>query len=227
MAQASTAPVAFDVQHPEKLSRLMLLLKSFLGWLYVGIPHGIILYVYGILTNLVTLIAFLAILITGRYPLGLFNFVVGYYRWGARVTAYLSLMTDKYPPFSRTTAMWQSADPVTLQVPYPERLSRWRVLLKLFLGWLYVGIPHGFVLFFYGIAVLGVLFVAWWAILFTSRFPLGLFNFVVRYFRWSARVQVYLALLRDEYPPFNGRPQPPPPLAGPGLISEPQAAPDA
>ena len=123
--------------------------------------------------------------------------------------------------------MWQSADPVTLQVPYPERLSRWRVLLKLFLGWLYVGIPHGFVLFFYGIAVLGVLFVAWWAILFTSRFPLGLFNFVVRYFRWSARVQVYLALLRDEYPAFNGRPQPPPPLASPGFISEPEASPDA
>ena len=227
MAQVSTAPVTFDVQYPEKLSRLLLLLKSFLGWLYVGIPHGIILYVYGILTNLVTLIAFFAILITGRYPLGLFNFVVGYYRWGARVTAYLSLMTDKYPPFSTTTAMWQSADPVTLEVLYPERLSRWRVLLKLFLGWLYVGIPHGFVLFFYGIAVLVVLFVAWWAILFTSRFPLGLFNFVVRYFRWSARVQVYLALLRDEYPPFNGRPQPPPPLASPGFISEPEASPDA
>ena len=117
MTQASTTPVAFDVQHPEKLSRLMLLLKSFLGWLYVGIPHGIILYVYGILTNLVTLIAFFAILITGKYPLGLFNFVVGYYRWGARVAAYLSLMTDKYPPFPRPLPCGR------LQIRLPWRCS--------------------------------------------------------------------------------------------------------
>ena len=73
-------PVTVEVEYPEKLSRGWLLLKLLLGWLYVGIPHFIILWLYGILVALVTLIAFFAILFTGKYPRGLFNFVVAYSR---------------------------------------------------------------------------------------------------------------------------------------------------
>lgn len=144
MSQPNTAPVTFDVTYPISLSRPLLLLKTFLGWLYVGIPHGIILYLYGILAGLASLIAFFAILFTRQYPLGLFNFVVGYLRWNARVSAYLTFMVDKYPPFSST----DPGHPVELEVANPEKLSRPLAVLKLFLGWFYVGIPHGVALIF-------------------------------------------------------------------------------
>ena len=96
------------------------------------------------------------------------------------------------------------AYPVTLTVEYPERLSRGWVLLKVFFGWLYVGIPHGIILGLYGIAVSIVTFIAFWAILFTGKFPKGMFDFVVGYMRWSLNVSAYMGLLRDEYPPFSG-----------------------
>ncbi|MFQ5827247.1 MAG: DUF4389 domain-containing protein, partial [Dehalococcoidia bacterium] len=98
--QAVTGSVTLDIAHPESLSRWHLLAKVFLGWIYVGIPHGIILYFYSIAVGVVTFIAFWVILFTGRYPKGLFDFVVGLYRWQMRVTAYLSLLRDEYPPFS-------------------------------------------------------------------------------------------------------------------------------
>ena len=94
--------------------------------------------------------------------------------------------------------------PATLAVEYPERLSRGLVVLKILLGWLYVGIPHGIILWLYGIAVGIVTFIAFFAILFTGKFPKGMFDFVVGYLRWTLRVNAYLGLLRDEYPPFSG-----------------------
>ena len=94
--------------------------------------------------------------------------------------------------------------PVNFQIEYPERLSRGLVVLKGLFGWLYVGIPHGIILFFYGIAVSIVIFIAFWAILFVGRFPKGMYDFVVGYNRWAWRVEAYMSLLRDEYPPFNG-----------------------
>ena len=94
--------------------------------------------------------------------------------------------------------------PATLTVEYPEKLSRGWLLLKVFFGWLYAGIPHGIILVLYEIAASVVLFIAFWAILFTGKFPRGMFDFVVGYYRWAWRVGVYLSLLRDEYPPFSG-----------------------
>ena len=94
--------------------------------------------------------------------------------------------------------------PVTFDVEYPERLSRGWVVLKALFGWLYVGIPHGIVLWLYGIAVGVVTFIAFWVILFTAKFPKGMFDFVVGYMRWYNNVTAYMGLLRDEYPPFSG-----------------------
>ena len=203
MADANATPIRFSVEYPERLSRLHLLLKSFLGWLYVLIPHGVALFLYALVAMVASFIAFIAILFTGRYPRGLFDLVVGYHRWAARVEAYMwHLTTDRYPPFSSGTG----SNPVNLEVDYPERLSRGMALLKFFFAWLYVGIPHGIALFIYGILVFFVLFVSWWAILILGRFPRGLFDFVLGYVRWSTRVSLYFSLLRDEYPPFNGRP---------------------
>lgn len=98
-----------------------------------------------------------------------------------------------------------NGSPVTFQLAYPESLSRGTLLLKSFFGWLYVGIPHFFLLMFYGIAVCVVMFIAWWAILFTGKYPKGMFDFVVNYWRWALRVNVYLMLMSDAYPPFTGK----------------------
>ncbi|MFC1593089.1 DUF4389 domain-containing protein [Candidatus Omnitrophota bacterium] len=95
--------------------------------------------------------------------------------------------------------------PVTFTVEYPERLSRGLVLLKMLFGSIYVGIPHGIILTLYGIAVSIVVFIAFWAILFTAKYPRGMFDFVVGYQRWTNNVFAYwTGLLRDEYPPFSG-----------------------
>ena len=88
----------------------------------------------------------------------------------------------------------------------PERgLSRKLALLKVLLGWLYVGIPHGIALFIYGIAVTVAVFISAWSVLLFGRYPRTLFDFNLGFLRWSARVDAYLTLLRDEYPPFHGR----------------------
>ncbi len=96
------------------------------------------------------------------------------------------------------------AYPVNLDIEYPEKLSRGLLLLKVFFGWLYVGIPHGIILWLYGIAVAVIMFIAFWAILFTGKYPRGMYDFVVGYMRWSVRVETYMSLMRDEYPPFSG-----------------------
>lgn len=98
------------------------------------------------------------------------------------------------------------AHPVSFSVDYPEKLSKGWVVLKVLFGAFYVGIPHGVLLALYQIAVGVVTFIAFWVILFTGKYPKGMYDFVVGYLRWGARVNAYLSLLRDEYPPFTGRP---------------------
>jgi hypothetical protein len=93
--------------------------------------------------------------------------------------------------------------PADITVEYPETLSRGKLILKVLFGLLYAGIPHYFVLYFYAIAVAVVTFIAFWCILFTGKYPRGLYDFVVGYMRWSQRVNIYLSLMRDEYPPFT------------------------
>ena len=93
----------------------------------------------------------------------------------------------------------QTEYPVMFEVEYPERLSRWLIFIK----WLLV-MPHILVLWLYGIVVAVITFLAWWAILFTGRYPKGMFDMVVGYHRWSVRVNAYASLLRDNYPPFSG-----------------------
>jgi len=93
-------PVNVTAEYPEKLSRGILILRTLFGWLYVGIPHGVCLFGYGIAVLVVIIIAWFAVLFTGKYPKGLFDFVVGYIRWSTRVSGYFLFLTDKYPPFS-------------------------------------------------------------------------------------------------------------------------------
>ena len=191
-AGAPGYPLRFDIEYPEQLSRWLIFVK----WL-LAIPHFLILYALSAVANVITFIAFFAILFTGRYPRGLFDFVVNIYRWQENVFAYYGLFRDEYPPFS-----WEAGKyPVTFEVDYPESLSRWLIFVK----WL-LAIPHIIVLFFLYIVALVVWVIVWFAILFTGRFPRGLFDFLVGVSRWSLRVNAYaVLLLRDDYPPFSLR----------------------
>jgi len=130
-----------------------------------------------------------------RYPRWWFDFSREVTRFGARVTAYMALLTDQYP----STVEEQS---VHLEIDYPDvetDLNQWMPLFK----WL-LAIPHYFILFFLGIAALFATIIAWFAILLTGQYPQGLFDFVVGVGRWGLRVEAYAILLvTDEYPPFS------------------------
>ena len=93
-------PVNFSVNYPEKSSRWLVLARFFLGWLYIGIPHGVFAIAYSFLSFFVAIFCYLAILIKGNLPLSLFDFLIRYNRYINRVIAYYLCMTDKYPPFS-------------------------------------------------------------------------------------------------------------------------------
>ena len=137
----------------------------------------------------------LLILFRQKYPRWWFDWNLELQRFGNRVAAYLALLDDRYP----ATDQHQS---VHLDYPYPDverDLNRWMPLVK----WL-LAIPHYIVLLFLDIAALVVVIVAWFAILFTGRYPRGLFDFVEGVIRWHNRVIAYaLVLVTDRYPPFR------------------------
>jgi hypothetical protein len=206
-------PIRLDGELDLPLSRWLWLVK----WL-LAIPHFIILVFLWIAFVVVSVIAFFAILFTGRYPRGLFEFNLGVLRWSWRVCfyTYSALGTDKYPPFT----LGAVADyPAHLDVAYPESLSRGLVLVK----WWLLAIPHYLVVaIFAGAAWSGwshtgdswghassgglielLVFFAAVVLLFTGSYPRSLYDFVMGMNRWVFRVVAYSALMTDAYPPFR------------------------
>ncbi len=189
-------PVKFDVEYPERLSRLLNNIP-YLKTILV-IPHIIIMLFLLIGAFVVQFIAWWAILFTGRYPRGMFDFYVNVQRWNLNIGTYTGMLRDEYPPFSGEAGGYP---PVTYTVEYPEKLSRLLNNIP-YLKFILV-IPHIVVLVFLAIGAIVVQFIAWWAILFTGKYPRGLFDYTVGVTRWGTRVQAYTSYMTDEYPPFS------------------------
>jgi hypothetical protein len=188
-AGPSPYSIRFDVPYKEKLSRLSTFFR-----LILAIPQVIVLYILFIIAEICVLIAWFAIVITGKMPRGLFDFVANVERWRANVNAYIWLLRDEYPPFSWDPGRY----PVTYEADYEERRSRLTTFFRLILV-----IPQVVVLWFVILVAEVLTFIAWFAILFTGRFPRGMFDFVSGAVRWQMRVNGYFLLLTDKYPPFR------------------------
>ncbi|MFB3098759.1 MAG: DUF4389 domain-containing protein [Acidimicrobiia bacterium] len=213
--QVSAEPIRVEASIDSPLSQWLWLVKWFLA-----IPHFILLIFLWIAFSLLTVISGVVILFTGRYPKGIFEFNVGVLRWTWRVLFYAGqggLGTDRYPPFTTDRV---DDYPATLDVVYPDELSRGLVLVK----WWLLAIPHYLVVAFLvgggpgwwwgdawwsgtelwsgGLVALLVLIAAV-ILLFTGRYPRPLFDLIIGLNRWVFRVIAYASLMTDRYPPFR------------------------
>ena len=199
-----------DIDYPEKLDRvtsffrmiwiipiaiILSLLSAVASWSVVTETGETITRSSGGIAGGLFAATMLMIVFRQRYPRWWFDFAREFARFAARVWAYAFLLTDKYP----STVDEQS---VHLEIDYPDverDLNRWMPLVK----WL-LAIPHFVVLVILAIGAIFAIFIAWFAILFTGRYPRGLFDYVVGVFRWGLRVEAYaLLLVTDRYPPFS------------------------
>ena len=188
------------IKYQEQYSRGELLLRTFFGIFYIMIPHLFILAFVGMFAAILSFIAFWVVLFTGRYPQSMFEFQVNVMKWSVRLSARMYNLSDGYPAFGLT-----ATDEYTdLTVPYPEKIDRGLLLLRLFFGIFYVYIPHGFILAFRAFYVNILIFLAWWVVLFTGKFPQSFHEWAVGQIRWQQRLSLYMGYMTDTYPPFTG-----------------------
>ena len=204
-AQSIAFPLTFNVDYPDRelnrwttAFRLILAIPVLIVLAMLsGGAGGFQIAIVGV-SLLLFLPTLLLILFRQKYPRWWFDFALGLLRFDTRVTSYVFLLRDEYPSVDEEQA-------VHVDVSYPDvtrDLNRWLPLVKWFLA-----IPHYVVLIFLNLAAFVVAIVAWFAILFTGRYPRGLFDFVVGVLRWELRVVAYAFLLTtDRYPPFSLNP---------------------
>lgn len=191
--------IQFNIERQETYSRGLLLLRTFLGIFYIWLPHYFVILFLYVGSSFVQLFSFFAILFSGKLPEGFFNYQLGFLRYISRLNATAMNMTDRYPTFGFN-------DPesnVHVEQEYKPERSRGLALLRFIFGFFYILIPHSFVLFFISLASNFCVFISWWAILITGKYPESLFRFIEGSLRWNMRIFAYMVYLTDTYPPFS------------------------
>jgi hypothetical protein len=184
-------PVSFEADYVERRSRLTAFFRAILV-----IPVGIVLYVFGIIASFAVLIAWFAIVITGRYPKGLYDFVASFVRFVARVSSYAALLCDPYPPFGGSP---DASYPVRMEFAGPlERYSRLKTFFRFILA-----IPIVVLRYVMGLLLEIGAFASWVVIVITGKMPRGLFDLMVLATSYTARSDAYIFLLTETYPPFQ------------------------
>jgi hypothetical protein len=184
-------PVQVDAERQGEYNRFLPLVK----WL-LAIPHYLVLFFLFIGVFFAKIVAFFAVLITGRYPEGLFNFVTGVLRWSWNVNAYVYLLTDEYPPFALDR---DPTYPAQLEIAYPaDGVNRWRPLVH----WLLI-IPYAIIAGVLSWLAGIVAFVGVFVILFTKDLPEGMFKLILIPYRWQNRAAAYALFMVTKYPPFE------------------------
>jgi hypothetical protein len=187
-------PVDVGVAVPDRIARW----RPLVHWILV-IPLFIVAAVLAIAAELCAFLGWFVVLFTGRLPDGLGTLIAGYFRYYWRALSYNWFLRDKYPPFGLAMGYQDpGGDAAWFDVQRPERLSRLAVLFRIILV-----IPQLIVLIFLGIALYVVGIIAFFAVIFTARWPTGLRDFVIGVNRWILRVDAWFYLLADPYPPFS------------------------
>ncbi len=186
-----TYPVTFEMDYEHRHSRPRTFFRPLLA-----IPHFLFFYGYTIAFFFVYVAAWLALMITGRWPRGLFGFAAGYLRYTARLTAYLNLAVDAYPPFGGGD---DEAYPVRVRIEPPQaHYSR----LKVFFRGVYAILAF-IIRYALGIVLSFVAFLAWWAIVVTGRLPASLWNAMNFSLSYTVRADALLFLITETYPPMG------------------------
>lgn len=189
----------YGVRHQESYSRGELLLRTLFGGFYIALPHAFLLIFLMLWSSLLNMITFWAILITGKFPESMFNYQLNLQRWGLRVSARLQNLSDGYPAFGLSS----TDNNTMIELERPEKSNRGTVLLRLMFGGLYVMLPHVICLIFVSIGAMFVRLIAFWAVLITGKYPLGMHNYMVGVMRWQYRISIYMGYMTDVYPPFS------------------------
>lgn len=173
--------------------------RPLVQWL-LAIPHLMVAQALRGLRGVLTLISLFTVLFTEQIPRSLFDVIAMTYRYEWRAMSYALFLHEDYPPFDfKLAADDDGVEPHTsLSIAYPEHLDRWKPLYKWFLA-----IPHYFVLAALAIGACVAFIAGFFAVVFTGDYPLGPRDFLVSVYRYGLRVQAYVGLLTDEYPPFR------------------------
>jgi hypothetical protein len=189
-------PATFDVDRQDRIANW----RPLVQWL-LAIPHLLILNALQTVSRVVAVVSWFAIVFTGTLPDGLARLQSLYIRYNNRTIAYAGFLRDDYPPFTYDTVAPEPGDYPPVRTGFtPELENRNRVTVGFRL---ILAIPQIIVVLILGIAAIVVWLIGLFAVLFTGRWPEGLRAFVVGVMRWGTRVEAYVGLLTDTYPPFS------------------------
>jgi hypothetical protein len=195
-APSAAYPASFSFDPPERVANWRAIAHVFMA-----IPHLIVLYALNTLSEAIGFVSWLLILFTGKLPEGLAGVQAMCIRYAFRTYTYVLFMREEYPPFAFDTSAADPGKDPRVRVDFSPQLENRNRLTAFFR--IILVIPHFIVLVFLTLGAVVVAIIAFFAVLFTGRWPEGLRDYVLKVMRWSVRVQSYYLLLNDLYPPFE------------------------